>query len=151
MSKCKAAIKHLDYLYIMLFTGWGYESRLTARAELGECKEQLSKGDLVELASAAKNLRTLDIAFDGKFPSPAILKYVVGNATWAHLRTVNFDKIDAFEDDLVHFLQRHTGTIRDLGIRNMILVEGNWISALPQNQGRRQVGRVSCRRVLGGK
>ena len=70
MSKCKAAIKHLDYLHIIFSTGWGYESRLTARAELGECKEYLSKGDLVELASAAKDLRTLDIAFDGKFPQP---------------------------------------------------------------------------------
>ena len=81
ISRFKAAMKHLDYLHILLPTGWGYESRLTAPAELSECKEYLSKGDLVELALAAKDLRTLDIAFDGKFPQPAILKYVIKNAT----------------------------------------------------------------------
>ena len=45
---------------------------------------------------------------------------------------MQLDYLDADEDTLIGFLERHAGTLEDVTLTGVNLVEGNWISALPR-------------------
>lgn len=134
MEKIKLGVKDLEYFRIKFYTDADYYldefSGLTEETEA--CEKFLQKYRMCELVSAARNLKVLNLEFDD--PSAAELKYTVGTTTWASLRLVEFTGIRAAEDTIIEFLQRHAGTLKELGLNDIILVQdqGDWTSLLPR-------------------
>ena len=128
MQGIKFAVRYLEYFRIMFYTGRGYLNEPAAEVEGAKCYNFLRGNRMCELLSAAKNVKTLSLSMDQV--GTADLKYVVGTTTWASLRVVDFDSLETAEETLIEFLKRHAGTLKELGLNDIVLVEGDWISAL---------------------
>ncbi len=87
---------------------------------------------LCQFLSAAKNLRSLKVRVSTKFKNCVVLKDCVSQNTWMFLTSVQIRYLDADEDSLVDFLERHAGTLQDLALRRVKLLKGSWLSALPR-------------------
>ena len=134
MERIKLVVKHLEYFRITFFTGkYHFLGELGGPTEeTRKCKDFLQKNGLCELVSAAKDLKVLSLKFDE--PSAAELKYIVGTTTWASLRMVELTRIRAAEDTIIEFLERHAGTLKELGLNDILLLrdQGDWNSLLPR-------------------
>lgn len=122
MDKMKSALKHLTSLHISMYTG--------QRDEAVERHTFLKNRRMCQFFSTAKYLRSLNIEFH-RFQRPE-LEYCVGQNIWRHLSTVQLSCLDTSEDALISFLERHAGTLEDLTLCDINLVQGGWISALPR-------------------
>lgn len=123
MDNMKSALKHLTSLHISIHIG-----HMAA-----ECHTFLKNHRMCQFLSAAKYLRTLNIQFD-QFHCTE-LKYCVGENIWINLSTVQLSCLNTNEDGLISFLERHAGTLEDLTLCRVYLVQGDWISALPRVRG----------------
>lgn len=121
MDSIKSALKHLASLHILIHAG--------VRMMAAECQTFLKGYRLSQFLSAAKNLRSLNLQID-QFPKYIELEYCVGQNTWINLSTVQLSCLATNEDALISFLERHTGTLEDLTLCEVHLVQGDWISAL---------------------
>ena len=130
MSYIKRALKHLENFRIMFYVGKGYLDAAKYHQELSDCAISLSNYSMCEFLSAAKGLRTLSLYIDES--GGCDLRYMVGTTTWACLRVFELDSIFTLEETLIEFLKRHAGTLRKLGLNNITLISGCWISALPK-------------------
>lgn len=142
MDKFKLAVKHLEYFRILFSTSYHLHQGLSSGFHLDDpghisfeperCNNFLQNYRVCELVSAAKYLKALSLAFDE--PEATELKYVVGTTTWASLRFIQLTEICAAEDTLIEFLERHAGTLKKLGLNNILLLEGHgdWTSLLPR-------------------
>ena len=120
MDIMKPALKHLTYLHISIYTG--------PKNMAAQCHTFLKNHRMCQFLSAAKNLRSLNIQFD-QFQCVE-LKYCIGQNIWIHLSTVQLGYLNTNEDALISFLGRHAGTLEDLTLCEINLVQGDWISAL---------------------
>ena len=124
----KRAIKHLENLQVMFYAGAGYLEGDALEAEIQECGTFLVGYPMCKFLSAAQDLKTLSLYIDR---SAGIgLEYMVGNTTWASLRVLELDCIIAAQDILIHLLQRHGGTLKELSLNNLVLITGGWPSAI---------------------
>ena len=131
MEKIKLAMKHLEYFRIMFYTGPRFDD-LSPNFEHWSCNHFLQNYRMYELVSAAKDLKTLSLGIDEPYATE--LKYMFGTTTWASLRFLELDRIQADEDTIIEFLERHTGTLKKLGLNDILLMEcqGDWTSLLPR-------------------
>lgn len=131
MSVIKRALKHLENFRIMFYAGKGYLDTGYFFQELSLCSMFLSNYSMCEFLSAAKELRTLSLYID-ESGGGCDLRYMVGTTTWEFLRVFELDTIFTTEETLIEFLKRHAGTLRELGLNNITLLSGCWITALPK-------------------
>ena len=96
--------------------------------EISSCDRLPSRSErLGEFIGAAPHLEDLTINFDGGNPEyPPQLTDFVGKITWHALRIISFTRIRANENDLAHFYERHTSTLRVLKLHNISLQRGSW-------------------------
>ena len=120
MDSMKSALKQLTSLHISIYTG--------QRDEAVERHTFLKSRRMCQFFSAAKDLRSLNIQFH-RFHRTE-LEYCVGQNIWIHLSTVELSWLNTNEDTLISFLERHAGTLEDLTLCEIKLVQGGWISAL---------------------
>ncbi len=111
-DRIKSALSHLTHIEIAI--------------EGSRCHTNKNNPRLCQFLSVAKNLRIL------KVQSWTELKDCVGQNTWRFLTSVQIWYLDADEDSLVDFLERHAGTLQDLTLRRVKLLKGSWLSALPR-------------------
>lgn len=84
-----------------------------------------------EFVTSALDLERLEICFTSNEPVSAVtFKYVVGHFYWPSLRAVKFERIDATENRLIRFFERHDNTLNDIYIGNLKLWRGHWRSVL---------------------
>ena len=124
----KRAIKHLETLHVMFYAGAGYFEEYALDSEIGECGTFLVDYGMCEFLSAAQDLKTLNLYIDRS--GGVELEYLVGNTTWTSLRVLELDCIIAAQETLIHLLQRHGGTLKELGLHNLVLITGGWPSAI---------------------
>ncbi len=131
MEIMKTAVKHLEYFRIMLYTGRGSLRSGGSGSEAWQCLRFL-KNDLrmCELLSAMKDLKILNLSTD-ETPG-ADLDYAVGTTFWASLRVFELGSILVTEKTLIDFLKRHAGTLKELELNDITLLDGGWTSALPR-------------------
>lgn len=144
MNTIKRALKYLENLDIMFYVCKGYLETAKFESEVQGCGLFLANYGMCDLLSAAEDLQTLSLFIDSSGGSE--LEYMVGNTTWAYLRVVALDEIDATESTLVGFVQRHAGTLKELELNNITLIGGCWTSALP---GIRNAVRLEELRAVG--
>ena len=123
----KRAIKHLETLRVMFYAGAGYLEGDALENEIEDCGCVLADDRMCGFLSAAQDLKTLSLYIDRG--GGVELGYLIGNTTWASLRILELDCITAEQETLVHLLQRHGGTLKELGLNNLILISGSWASA----------------------
>ena len=122
----KCAMKHLENLHIM----FDANPRGRPRNEYPySWATFLASNRMCEFVSAAKNLTTLNFSMANK--KSINLEYVVGTTTWACLRALELDMVFFAEEALINLLKRHTDTLRELELNNVVLESGDWTSALP--------------------
>ena len=126
----KRAIKHLETLRVMFYAGAGYLEEYVLDSEIEKSGTFLVNYRMCELLSAAQDLKTLSLYIDRS--GGVELEYMVGNTTWASLRVLELDFILAAQETLIHLLQRHGGTLKELGLNNLLLITGGWVSAIPE-------------------
>ena len=131
MKKVKLALRHLASLHVEIY----------AEEDATRCNKVLDKYRLGQFLSAAKRLRSFNIDFDECECTE--LKYWVDQNTWKFLTTVQLNYVDADEDILIDFLKRHAGTLHDLTLCAVRLVQGNWTSALQRIRDTVQLKRFS--------
>ena len=124
----KRAIKHLETLQIMFYAGAGYLEGYALEAETEKCAMFLKDHQMCDFLSAAPDLKTLDLYIDRS--GGMGLEYMVGKTTWASLRVLELDCIIAEQEILIDLVQRHAGTLKELGLHNLVLVTGGWPSAV---------------------
>lgn len=129
MITIKRAFKYLENLRIMFYVGEEYLEAAEFERGVRDCGLFLANYGMCELLSAAEGLQSLRLYIERSGGSE--LKYMVGTTTWACLRVVALDKIHATESTLVAFVQRHAGTLKELELNNISLLQGCWTSALP--------------------
>ncbi|KAK3170057.1 hypothetical protein OEA41_009442 [Lepraria neglecta] len=94
-----------------------------------ECGEYLATtGRFQEFVSSAPYLVTLNVSFNPEAYCPITLEHIVGQFHWPHLEHIGCEAITATEDNLVDFLRRHAGTLKDLRLDNILLSKGEWSS-----------------------
>ncbi|KAF6232649.1 hypothetical protein HO173_009088 [Letharia columbiana] len=130
MRRIEPAFKHLDSFRITLHTGQGYLDYRAFLFQVYDCYQVSRKHQMCELLSAAKDLKTL--SFCTEETDSIDLDFIVGTTTWASLRIVELDTITTGEDQLIEFLKRHGGTLKELGLNNIKLAPGDWTLALPR-------------------
>ncbi len=122
----KRAVQHLDTFRMAFY----------AESHFFISNSFLKTYRIANLISAAKDLKILSLRNDLRIDQRIglNLKYMIGTTTWASLRVVELNAIYAEEENLISFLERHAGTLKELGLHRMILVIGSWISALSRIQ-----------------
>ena len=80
-----------------------------------------STGTLVTLLASAPLLRYLSVRFDWDNPYPVDMADIVGDATWPHLREVEFAYMYASRHTLEEFYKRHRATLRILKLTHVAL------------------------------
>ena len=94
-----------------------------------ECGEYLATtGRFQEFVSSAPYLVASNISFNPEAYCPITLEHIIGEFHWPHLEHIGCEAITATEDDVVDFLRRHAGTLKDLQLDNMFLSEDEWSS-----------------------
>ena len=124
----KRAIKHLETLRVMFYAGAGYLDGYALEVETEKCALFLKDNQMCEFLSAAPDLKTLSLYIDRS--GGIELEYMVGKTTWASLRVLELDCIIAGQEILIDLVQRHAGTLKELGLHNLVLVTGGWPSAV---------------------
>ena len=89
--------------------------------------------DLITSTSKLRDLRLfLGVSRNSDFPysftTAGSLHSLVGHHTWDHLRCIHLHAIETSEEETLHFLRRHTVTLRELKLENMHLIRGSWVS-----------------------
>ena len=125
----KRAIKHLETLHVKFYLGAGYLEGYALKLEIKKSGTFLVNYRMGEFLSAAQDLKTLSLYIDRS--GGVELEHMVSNTTWASLRVLELDFILAAQETLIHLLQRHGGTLKELGINNLVLITGGWASAIP--------------------
>ena len=120
MDNMKSALKHLTSLHISIHIGY----------MAAECHTFLKHHKICQFLSATKYLRSLNIQFD-LFQCTEI-QFCVCQNIWMFLSVVQLSCLNTSEDTLIIFLERHAGTLEDLTLCEINLVQGDWISALPR-------------------
>ena len=122
MMKVKVALRHLTSLHIQIY----------AEEDATRGHTSLNRYRVGQFLSAAKKLRSFNIDFDEC--ECTNLKYWVNQHTWRWLSSVQLNYVDADEDTLIAFLQRHASTLRDVTLCAVRLVQGDWTSALQRTR-----------------
>ncbi len=131
MEIMKTAVKDLEYFRIMLYTGRGSLQFDGLGSEAGQCFTFLESGlRMCELLSAMKDLKVLNVSIDDT--PGADLDYMVGTTLWASLRVFELGSFLVAENTLIDFLKRHAGTLKELELNDITLIDGGWTSALPR-------------------
>ena len=125
----KRAIQHLETLHIMLYAGGGCLKGHALEVEIEQGARFLGDYQMCEFLSAAQDLKTLSLNFDRH--GGLELEYMVGTTTWTSLRVLELDYIIGEQDTLICLLQRHGGTLEELSLNNIVLLTGDWASAIP--------------------
>ena len=99
--------------------------------ELEECREFLRNRRFRDLISQANDIEHLDIKLEWSTLVYGVeLANLVGDRIWPRLTSVVLSSIEATEDHLIQFLERHRTTLRDLHLDEIHLASGEWNSAL---------------------
>ena len=81
-----------------------------------------------DLITSATHLEYLGLAFKEVLRSNVhpTLKKTLGNFHWSSLKAVALESLASNEHDLVNFCKRHSRTLKDLSLKDMIQYEGLW-------------------------
>ncbi|KAL8820977.1 MAG: hypothetical protein Q9191_007407 [Dirinaria sp. TL-2023a] len=144
-AKFRKACQHLKTLELHI--GSDFVNKL-------ECNRYLSRGGLREFITGAPELSQLNIKLFntdfnvGPWLMPAHLVDIVGSFKWNSLRVAHFDYVAFNAQDAIDFYKRHSETIRDIGISNVKLEEGEWATFFQEMASILQLDEVSIRGTL---
>lgn len=114
-------------------------------------RECLAKGRVLDFLTSAPDLEYLKLTFR---TSPQIYPTVIstlGNFHWSSLKAVSLNHIATHENDLVNFCERHSYTLKDLSLRNMVLYEVKWGEIFHRVRRAFRLGQQLHTCKLGGK
>ena len=89
-------------------------------------RECLAKGRVLALLTSAPDLEYLELTFTTWPQAYPTVNETLGNFHWSSLKAVSLDHVVTREHDLVDFCERHSHTLKDLSLKDMILQEVTW-------------------------
>ncbi|CAD6582235.1 MAG: hypothetical protein ASARMPRED_000908 [Alectoria sarmentosa] len=96
-------------------------------------KECLQKGQLVEILMSAPDLTSMEMGFghcDALDIMP--LKDIIRDFHWSSLKVISFFSIAVEEEHLLGFCRRHSATLKDLSLGNLLMNGGSWYSTFQE-------------------
>lgn len=143
-EKIRDIMRPLDRLSLCSNNHVDVHSAITPRPRPFMTQERLG-----QLLVAASNLTFLDISshVEGRTSSMVDFGAVVQNIHWLRLHTLKLRRVTLYEDDWVHFLQRHAATLRRLSMDCACIRAGAWANMFRRMRGCLQLEKV----VLAGR
>ena len=89
-------------------------------------RECLAKGRMLDLLTSAPNLEFLELTFATRPQIYPTIYAFVGDFHWSSLKAVVFDNIATYEYDLVDFCERHSHTLKDLSLTDVLSFDVSW-------------------------
>ena len=81
-------------------------------------------GHLAEILSSDTNLEYL--WFDGGGYGTISVKYALSTTVWSHLMKLSLFDVALDQAELLDLLRRHSGTLKDLWLYRVYLIDGSW-------------------------
>lgn len=104
-------------------------------AQWGEHRRDLKNRRIADLLRQIEHLQSLELHLEGGARVLGWeLQNVVGTSTWSSLTRISLGQLNTTEEDLVHLIERHAMTLRNLHLRSIRFRLGRWITALPRMQ-----------------
>ena len=100
-----------------------------------------------EIISCATNLEYLWLSGDGYDLIP--VKYLLSTTVWSRLTSVSLIRLALDQEELVDFLRRHAGTLKDLWLFDVDLRSGSWDIVLERMKSLLSLQTVSIQEVIG--
>ena len=115
------------------------------RPLLGEGIAALSR--LLQAANALEEVRLISGAPDFHLPFPLF----VCSHTWSHLRVLHIDDFQTSQTQLLAYLQRHAGTLREICFYRIRLTEGLWAGVFDYMRDYLNLGICKMNLLSGGE
>lgn len=131
----KSAKKDLVKLAIVLLEADSMVLHLSASyghgtgPETKHCQQYLKNGKVSDPLRQMEHLQNLELHMDQRPILAWELRHVVGSSTWGRLTRISLAYMEATEEDLVHFIERHARTLRNLYLSAIRFTHGKWITA----------------------
>lgn len=89
-------------------------------------REYLANGRVLDFLMSAPDLENLRLTFRTSLKIYATVIATLGDFHWSSLKAVSLDHIATDGNDLVNFCERHSCTLKDLSLSNIVLYKVSW-------------------------